>query len=86
MVKKKSDIEYFNPERMARRILGLQDVLGFVEEVSKSINIDSIKNLEKQIKNDNFNLNNFRDQLEQMESMGSLAKMVKFLPNMKKII
>ena len=82
---KKSDIEYFNPERMARRILGLQDVLGFVEEVSKSINIDSIKNLEKQIKNDNFNLNNFRDQLEQMESMGSLAKMVKFLPNMKKL-
>ncbi len=83
---KNSDIEYFNPDRIARRILGLQDVLGFVEEASKSIDIDSIKNLEKQIKNDNFNLNNFRDQLDQMGSMGRLAKMVKFLPNMKKIL
>jgi signal recognition particle subunit SRP54 len=80
-----SDIEYFNPDRMARRILGLQDVVGLVEEASKSFDAESIKDLEKQINSDNFNLNTFRAQLDQMENMGSLSKMIKLLPNMKKL-
>lgn len=80
-----SDIEYFNPDRMARRILGLQDVVGLVEEASKSFDAESIKDLEKQINSDNFNLNTFRVQLDQMENMGSLSKMIKLLPNMKKL-
>ena len=78
------DIEPFDADRIARRILGLDDVIGFVEQASKSIDADAIKNIEKKLKNNDFNFNDFRDQLDQMKNMGNLSKMMKFLPNMKK--
>ena len=81
---KTSDIEPFDADRIARRILGLDDVIGFVEQASKSIDADAIKNIEKKIKNNDFNFNDFRDQLDQMKNMDNLSKMMKFLPNMKK--
>ena len=79
-----SDIEPFDADRIARRILGLDDVIGFVEQASKSIDADAIKNIEKKLKNNDFNFNDFRDQLDQMKNMDNLSKMMKFLPNMKK--
>jgi len=80
---KQSDIETFNPDRIARRILGLDDVIGFVEQASKAIDVDAIKNIEDKLKNDSFDFNDFRNQMNQMKNMGNLSKMVKFLPNMK---
>ena len=81
---KKSDIEPFDSNRIARRILGLDDVVGFVEQASKSVDSDAIKSIEKKLKNNDFNFNDFRNQLDQMNNMGNLSKMMKFLPNMKK--
>ena len=82
---KNSEIENFNAERIARRILGLNDVIGFVEEASKSIGKSEIKNIEEKLKGNNFNFNDFRDQLDQMNKMGDITKMIKFLPNIKNI-
>ena len=80
---KNSDIELFSPDRIARRILGLDDVVGFVEQASKSVDSDAIKIIEKKLKSNDFNFNDFRKQLDQMDNMGNLNKMMKFLPNMK---
>ena len=78
-----NDIEVFNSNRIARRILGLDDVIGFVEQATKSVDIDSMKNLESKIDNNQFNFNDFREQLNQMNKIGDLTQMMKFLPNMK---
>ena len=80
---KQSDLELFNPERIARRILGLGDVIGFVEQASKSIDENVIKNVEEKLKNDSFDFNDFKNQLSQMNNMGGLTKMMDFLPNIK---
>ena len=79
------EIEKFNPDRIARRILGLDDVIGFVEQASKVIDKDNIENLESRIKEDKFNFNDFKNQLEQMKNMGNISSLIKYLPNMKNI-
>ena len=79
------EIEKFNPDRIARRILGLDDVIGFVEQASKVIDHDNIENLESRIKEDKFNFNDFKNQLEQMKNMGNISSLIKYLPNMKNI-
>ena len=78
-----NDVEVFDSDRIARRILGLDDVIGFVEQATKSIDIDSMKNLETKIDKNQFNFNDFREQLSQMSKIGDLTQMMKFLPNMK---
>ena len=79
------EIDRFDSNRIARRILGLDDIVGIVEKASKSISLDQISDIESKIKNDTFDLNDFRIQLDQMNNMGSLSSFVKLLPNMKKI-
>ena len=79
------EIDRFDSNRIARRILGLDDIVGIVEKASKSISLDKISDIESKIKNDTFDLNDFRTQLDQMNNMGSLSSLVKLLPNMKKI-
>jgi len=80
---KNNEIEYFNAERIARRILGLNDIIGFVEETKRSIDESEINNLKEKLNNNNFNFNDFKNQLNQMDNMGSMTQMMKFLPNMK---
>ena len=79
------EIDIFDSNRIARRILGLDDIVGIVEKASKSISLDKISDIKSKIKNDTFDLNDFRTQLDQMNNMGSLSSLVKLLPNMKKI-
>ena len=79
------EIDRFDSNRIARRILGLDDIVGIVEKASKSISLDKISDIKSKIKNDTFDLNDFRTQLDQMNNMGSLSSLVKLLPNMKKI-
>ncbi len=79
------EIDRFDSNRIARRILGLDDIVGFVEKASKSMSSDKINDIESKIKNDTFDLNDFRTQLDQMNNMGNLSSLVKLLPNMKKM-
>jgi len=79
-----SSIEKFNPQSIARRILGLDDVIGLVEQAQKSFDQDEMKNIQdKMIKNE-FDLNDFRNQINQMDKMGNFSDIMKFMPKMKK--
>ena len=79
-----TDIEIFNPDRIARRILGLSDIVGLVEEAAKSFNKESSDNLEEKIKNNSFDFNDFKNQINQMGNFKNLSSMMKMLPGMKK--
>jgi signal recognition particle subunit SRP54 len=79
-------IEPFHPDRMASRILGMGDVLSLIEEVEHKVDQDKAKKVAKKIqKGKGFNLQDFLDQLEQMNKMGGIASMMGKLPGMPNI-
>jgi signal recognition particle subunit SRP54 len=76
-------LEPFHPERVASRILGMGDVLSLVEEVHRKVDQQEAEKLVKKIrKGRGFDLEDFRSQLEQMQSMGGLGGLVDKLPGM----
>jgi len=80
---KTAALEAFHPDRIASRILGMGDVLSLVEEAEQKIDKEQVAKLAKKIsKGKGFDMNDFRDQLEQMLSMGGLAGMMDKLPGM----
>jgi len=80
MGEKLTDLEPFYPDRMSSRILGMGDVLSLIEKAQSSFDEQKIKNLEKKIKNQEFDLNDFLDQLEQMKNMGPLNQILEMIP------
>ncbi len=80
----KSDaLEPFHPDRVASRILDMGDVLSLVEEVERKVDKDKAEKLAaKVMKGKRFDLNDFRDQLDQMISMGGLSSLIDKLPGM----
>jgi signal recognition particle subunit SRP54 len=80
---KTAALEPFYPERIASRILGMGDVLSLVEEAEQKVDKEQVARLAKKIsKGKGFDMNDFRDQLEQMLNMGGLAGMMDKLPGM----
>ncbi len=77
---KLSDIEEFHPERMASRILGNGDVLSLIEKAQQTIDDKSAAALEEKLRKNQFDLNDFLEQLQQMKKMGPLSQLVKMLP------
>ncbi len=84
---KLSDIEPFHPERMASRILGMGDVLTFIEKAQETIQIDEEEatDLAKRMKNAEFTLEDFLSQMQQIKKMGPLGGLLKMLPGMSQI-
>ena len=82
---KNNDIEVFNPDRIARRILGLDDVIGLVEQAQKSFDLEEAKKLQDKLKKNSFNLNDFKSQLDQFKNFGNLDSIMKYIPKMKKV-
>jgi len=79
-------LQPFHPERVASRILGMGDVLSLVEEVHRKVDQQEAEKLVKKIRRgQGFNLEDFRSQLEQMQSMGGLGGLVDKLPGMGSI-
>ena len=78
------DIEKFNPDRISRRILGLSDILGLVEKAQKSFDQSKLKDIQDKLIKDEFDLNDFKTQLNQMENMGGMKDLMKFIPSAKK--
>ena len=78
------DIEKFNPDRISRRILGLSDILGLVEKAQKSFDQSKLKDIQDKLIKDEFDLNDFKTQLNQMENMGGMKDLMKFIPGAKK--
>ncbi|HHS51208.1 MAG TPA: signal recognition particle protein [candidate division Zixibacteria bacterium] len=76
--------EKFHPDRMAGRILGMGDVVSFVEKAQESFDEEQAKKLEKRLRRDEFNLDDFREQLAQIKKMGPLEDLLSMIPGVKK--
>ena len=77
-------IETFNPKRIAKKILGMGDIVALVEKVSENINQDEVSKLEEKIKRGNFDLTDFINQLNQMQKMGGMDSMLSMIPGINK--
>jgi signal recognition particle subunit SRP54 len=75
-------LEPFHPDRVASRILGMGDVLSLVEEVQAKTDMDQAQKLVNKLKKGGFDLEDFRDQMMQMQNMGGLAGMMDKMPGM----
>ena len=73
-------IEPFHPDRMAQRILGMGDVLSFIERAEQSIDQEKAKKLEEKLKKNRFTLTDYYDQLMQLKNMGSLEQLAGMMP------
>ncbi len=82
---KLSDIEVFHPERMASRILGMGDVLSIIEKAEETFDMEEAAKLEKKLRKQNFDLDDYLTQLRQMKKMGSFSSILKMLPGMNQL-
>ena len=76
---KLSDIEPFHPDRMASRILGMGDVMTLIEKAQEAVDTDVVEKLTKKGPQD-FDLEDFLTQMQQMKKMGGLQSMLSMLP------
>jgi signal recognition particle subunit SRP54 len=77
---KLGDFEPFHPDRMASRILGMGDVLSFIERAEKTVDADRAAELERKIRKQEFGLDDFLDQMKQVRRMGPIGGLVGMLP------
>ena len=77
---KLSDIEVFHPDRMASRILGMGDVLSIIEQAEQAIDLEEAQKLEKKLKKQNFDLDDYLAQIRNIRKMGSLKGLMKMIP------
>ena len=82
MGEKLDALEPFHPERMAGRILGMGDMLSLIEKAQESFDEEKAAKLEKKLRKNEFTLEDFLDQLGQVQSMGGIGKMLEMLPGM----
>lgn len=79
-------IEQFYPERMASRILGMGDIVSLVERAQQVYDEEKAKELERKLKKNQFNYNDFMAQIQQIKKMGNLSDLVKMIPGMGKAL
>ena len=84
MGEKLDALETFHPDRMASRILGMGDVLTLIEKAQENFDINKAKEMEAKLRNEQFTLEDFLDQLQQMKSMGPLEDILGMIPGMNK--
>lgn len=83
MGEKLDALEAFHPERVASRILGMGDVLSLIEEVERKVDKDKAQKLAKKVqKGKGFDLQDFKEQLEQMRNMGGMMSLMDKMPGM----
>lgn len=82
---KLTDIEPFYPDRMANRILGMGDVLTLIEKAQEAIKEEDAKKLEKKLKENSFDLNDYLDQIDMMKKMGGASAIMSMMPGMGKL-
>lgn len=79
-------LEPFHPDRLASRILGMGDVLSLIEEAERKVDKKKAQRLAKKIsRGKKFDLEDFRDQLQQMASMGGVTSMLDKMPGMNQL-
>jgi signal recognition particle subunit SRP54 len=73
-------LEPFQPDRIVGRILGMGDVLGLIERAQKTVDEKKARELERKLRQNDFTLEDFRDQLQQIRKMGSIEQLMGMLP------
>ncbi|PJJ76560.1 signal recognition particle subunit FFH/SRP54 (srp54) [Thermoflavifilum aggregans] len=81
---KPDTLDVFYPERMAQRILGMGDIVSLVEKAQEQYDAEMAKRLEKKIRKNQFDLNDFKEQLAQIRKMGNLKDLLAMIPGMGK--
>jgi signal recognition particle subunit SRP54 len=77
---KLAEFEPFHPDRMASRILGMGDVLSFIEKAEKTVDAERAEDLERKIRKQEFGFDDFLDQMKQIRRMGPLGNLMGMLP------
>lgn len=79
------NLQVFHPERMASRILGMGDILTLIEKTESAYNKKELKNLDKKIRSNDFDLSDFYFQLKKMKNIGSMEQIVDMIPGFNNI-
>ena len=77
-----ADIEPFYPDRMASRILGMGDVVSLVERAQEAMDEETMKRMEKRVKDATFTLDDFLIQFDSLKKMGGISEIMQMLPGM----
>jgi len=77
--------EPFHPDRLASRILGMGDMLTFIEKAEKVIDEQRAKELEKKVRTASFNLDDFLSQLREIQKIGPLDQIIEMLPGLPRL-
>jgi len=85
MGEKLDALEPFFPDRMASRILGMGDVMSLIEKAQETVNAEEAEKLAKKLKQNAFDLEDFRGQLKQVKKMGGLGSIMGMIPGMSKM-
>ena len=79
-------IDVFHPDRMADRILGMGDIVSLVERAQEQFDEEEARKLEKKIKKNKFDFNDFLNQIQQIKKMGNLKDLAGMIPGVGKAI
>ena len=79
------DLEPFYPDRVVSRVLGMGDVLSLIEKTEAAVSVEDAEKLERKIRQNDFTLEDFRDQLRTIKKMGPLEQILGMLPGMGQI-
>jgi signal recognition particle subunit SRP54 len=77
-------LEQFHPDRMASRILGMGDIVTLVEKAQAQISEEEAKKVEDKLRKNEFTLDDFREQLQQIKKMGSVTDLLSYIPGVNK--
>ncbi len=83
---KMETLDVFYPERMAQRILGMGDITTLVEKAQEQYDEEKARNLEKKIRKNQFDFEDFKQQLEQIKKMGNLKDLMGMIPGIGKAV
>ena len=79
---KLNDFEEFYPDRMASRILGMGDILSIIDKAEETLDLEQAEALEKKLRKNKFDLDDYLAQLRQMKKMGSFSSILKMIPGL----
>ncbi len=82
---KMDTLDVFHPDRMAQRIMGMGDIVSFVEKAQEQFDEKEAKRLEKKIKRNKFDFNDFLSQINQIRKMGDIKSLMGMIPGMNKL-
>jgi signal recognition particle subunit SRP54 len=78
-------LEVFHPDRVASRILGMGDVLSLIEKAQASFDEQKTRELERKLRKEAFTLEDFRDQIQQIKTMGSIESIMNMIPGIGRL-